>query len=108
MATVSRRYGIRAHPFPFLYHRLRPSLFFLKTNDMQNDIQYHTTEQERKLAEDCEQNCRGTVHISLRRLKFGTEYSRDIDKKNIEKTKENLLKTGLSEVVTIQPCASNH
>jgi hypothetical protein len=94
MATVSRRYGIRAHPFPFLYHRLRPSLFFLKTNDMQNDIQYHTTEQESKLAEDCEQNFRGTVYISLRRLKFETEYSRDIDKKNIERLKRIFSRQG--------------
>jgi hypothetical protein len=61
---------------------------------MRNDIQYHANEQERKLAEDREENFRGTVCISLRRLRFEPEYSRDVDKKNVERLKRIFARQG--------------
>jgi hypothetical protein len=61
---------------------------------MRNDIQYHASEQERKLAEDREENFRGTVCISLRRLRFEPEYSRDVDKKNVERLKRIFARQG--------------
>jgi hypothetical protein len=58
------------------------------------DIQYHATEQERKLAEDREENFRGTACVSLRKLIFKPEYSRDVDKKNIERLKRIFARQG--------------
>jgi hypothetical protein len=58
------------------------------------DIQYHATEQERKLAEDREENFQGTTYISLRRLIFKPEYSRDVDRKNIERLKRIFARQG--------------
>lgn len=61
---------------------------------MRYDIQYHATEQERKLAEDQEENFRGTARVSLRRLVFKPEYSRDVDKKNLERLKRIFAREG--------------
>jgi hypothetical protein len=69
--------------------------------NMRYDIQYHAIEQERKLAEDREENFRGTACISLRKLIFKPEFSRDVDKKNIERLKRIFARQGLD------PCASN-
>jgi hypothetical protein len=61
---------------------------------MRGDIQYHATEQERKLAEDREENFRGTACVSLRKLIFKPEYSRDVDKKNVERLKRIFARQG--------------
>ncbi|KAH6704267.1 hypothetical protein BKA61DRAFT_493502 [Leptodontidium sp. MPI-SDFR-AT-0119] len=58
------------------------------------DIQYHAMEQERKLVEDREENFRGTACVSLRRLVFKPEYSRGVDRKNIERLKRIFAKQG--------------
>ena len=62
--------------------------------NMQYDIQYHATEQERQLAEDREQNFRGTACVSLRRLRFDLKYSRAVDRKNIERLKRIFARQG--------------
>jgi hypothetical protein len=62
--------------------------------NMQYNIQYHATELERKLAEDREENFRGTACVSLRRLNFKPEHSRDIDRKNIERLKRIFARQG--------------
>jgi hypothetical protein len=62
--------------------------------NMRYDIQYHAIEQERKLAEDREENFRGTACISLRKLIFKPEFSRDVDKKNIERQKRIFARQG--------------
>src|SRR5438270_7441473 len=61
---------------------------------MQGDIQYHATKQERKLAEDREENFRGTACVSLRKLIFKPEYSRDVDRKNVERLKRIFARQG--------------
>jgi hypothetical protein len=62
--------------------------------NMRYDIQYHAIEQERKLAEDREENFRGTACISLRKLIFKPEFSGDVDKKNIERLKRIFARQG--------------
>ena len=62
--------------------------------NIQYDIQHHATEQERKLAEDREENFRGTARVSLRKLIFKPEYSRDVDKKNIKRLKRIFERQG--------------
>jgi hypothetical protein len=61
---------------------------------MRDDVQHYATEHEKKLAEDREQNFRGTACVSLRKLIFTPEYSRDVDKKNIERLKRIFAKQG--------------
>ncbi|KAH6661740.1 hypothetical protein B0J14DRAFT_571456 [Halenospora varia] len=71
--------------------------------NMRYDIQYHATKQERKPAEDQEENFRGTACVSLRRLNFKPEYLRDVDRKNIERLKRIFARQGC---LRISP--SNH
>jgi hypothetical protein len=61
---------------------------------MRDGIQYHTDELERKLIEDREENFRGTVCVSLRRLIFKPEYSRDVDEKNVQRLKRIFSREG--------------
>jgi hypothetical protein len=58
------------------------------------DIQYHATEQERKLAEDREENFQGTACVSLRRLIFKPKYLRGVDRKNIKRLKRIFARQG--------------
>lgn len=44
--------------------------------------------EDKRLSEDRGENFRGTVRVSLRRLAFPPEYSREIDKKNVERLKK--------------------
>jgi hypothetical protein len=54
---------------------------------MRDDVQHRATAQEKILAEDQEENFRGTACVSLRKLIFKPEYSRDVDKRNVERLK---------------------
>lgn len=61
---------------------------------MPPDIQYHANEQERRLAEDREENFRGTARVNIRGLIFKPEYSRDVDRKNVERLKRIFKRQG--------------
>jgi hypothetical protein len=61
---------------------------------MHDNIQRRAAEKERELSGDLEENFRGTVCVSLRRLTFKPEYSRDIDEKNIERLQRIFTKQG--------------
>jgi hypothetical protein len=61
---------------------------------MRDDVQHYATEQEKKLVEDREENFRGTACVSLRKLIFKPEYSRDVDKKNVERLKGIFARQG--------------
>lgn len=78
--------------FPATFFQL--SVIQVKTMNSRHEIQYYATAQERKLAEDREENFRGTARVSLRRLLFKPEYSRDVDKKNIERLKRIFARQG--------------
>jgi hypothetical protein len=73
---------------------------------MQDDVQHYTTEQEKKLIEDWEENFRGIACVSLRKLIFKPKYSRDVDKKNVERlkgifTRQGCLRLSLSNYVLV-------
>jgi hypothetical protein len=61
---------------------------------MQDDVQYYTTKQEKKLVEDQEENFQGTVYVSLRKLIFKPKYLRDVNKKNVERLKGIFTRQG--------------
>jgi hypothetical protein len=50
--------------------------------------------EDKLLAEDRSENFRGTVRVGLRRLAFAPEYSRQIDRKNVERLKKIFSKPG--------------
>lgn len=50
--------------------------------------------EDKLLAEDRSENYRGTVRVGLRRLAFAPEYSRQIDRKNVERLKKIFSRPG--------------
>lgn len=57
-------------------------------------MRFQPRKTERNLAEDREENFRGTACVSLRRLIFKPEYSRGVDRKNIERLKRIFARQG--------------